>query len=262
MDESNYKRLTCSALACTEDHSVKGLCLKHYRKSKRVKRPAMSVSCAHCGQIYESHSSASMYCCDRCKQAAWCKKNPEKVAQRRQKQSPIGVRSFVCAFCQTAFTAGHKRKHCSPLCKSRANEEKIRSRLTAEHNKNVKPVNCQGCNVWFSPLRGYSTRAVYCSVCHASVPYCVSSAVRRTRLKAANVEVVDRLKVFDRDRWLCRLCGIKVMRKPYQPNSAELDHITPLSKGGLHSYANTQCACRKCNGAKGATPKGQALLFG
>jgi 5-methylcytosine-specific restriction endonuclease McrA len=31
-----------------------------------------------------------------------------------------------------------------------------------------------------------------------------------------------------------------------------LDHIVPLAKGGLHSRANTACACNGCNMKKGA----------
>ena len=35
-----------------------------------------------------------------------------------------------------------------------------------------------------------------------------------------------------------------------EPLSPELDHIHPVSKGGAHSYANTQCLCRQCNAGK------------
>lgn len=36
--------------------------------------------------------------------------------------------------------------------------------------------------------------------------------------------------------------------------SATLDHLTPLSKGGLDVLSNFVLSCKKCNGAKGALP--------
>lgn len=78
-------------------------------------------------------------------------------------------------------------------------------------------------------------------------------------------EKVDPLRVFARDGWRCKLCGIKTppaLRGTYKANAPELDHIVPVSKGGAHTYLNTQCACRKCNGLKSDRPLGQLLMFG
>lgn len=87
----------------------------------------------------------------------------------------------------------------------------------------------------------------------------------RARYHGVAYEAVDPLKVFERDGWRCKLCGIRTPRKfrgTFAPNAPELDHIIPMSIGGEHSYRNTQCACRSCNGAKGARPMGQLRLFG
>lgn len=80
---------------------------------------------------------------------------------------------------------------------------------------------------------------------------------RRATKFGVPFEVVDRIKVFARDRWRCQMCARKVTK-----DDAELDHIVPLSKGGPHNYANTQCACKQCNRAKGNKALGQQLLFG
>lgn len=74
--------------------------------------------------------------------------------------------------------------------------------------------------------------------------------------KPRNGERFDPYSVFDRDGWVCQLCGCDTPRShrgTLQGNAPELDHIVPLARGGVHSQANTQCACRACNGAKGAT---------
>ena len=78
-------------------------------------------------------------------------------------------------------------------------------------------------------------------------------------------ENVDPLKVFARDKWRCTLCGVKTpieLRGTLKPNAPELDHILPVSKGGTHTYTNTQCACRRCNSTKADKPLGQMLMFG
>lgn len=47
----------------------------------------------------------------------------------------------------------------------------------------------------------------------------------------------------------CYICG-GILRWDI-PNSVHLDHITPLSKGGLHSINNVNWSCSTCNLSKG-----------
>ena len=212
-----------------------------------------SVACA-CGADIDQPSGPGRkrkHCSDYCK---------DKAANRNLKRA--GVRQFLCEFCGAGFDAAIARAHCTSACKIRVAWAAKKEQLRAEHNNTVQPVVCGGCKALFSPLYGYFTRSTHCSECVALTPDSAASTRRRHRVRKATVEVVDRLVVFARDKWRCAMCGVKTIKEPYQPRSAELDHIIPLSKGGLHSYANTQCSCRKCNGAKGAKPRGQMLIFG
>lgn len=71
-------------------------------------------------------------------------------------------------------------------------------------------------------------------------------------------------KVFDRDNWICKICGIKTpkhLRNKNKPNSPELDHIIPLSKSGGHTWKNVQCSCRMCNSKKSNKIFGQLRMF-
>jgi 5-methylcytosine-specific restriction endonuclease McrA len=55
--------------------------------------------------------------------------------------------------------------------------------------------------------------------------------------------------IFERDGWKCGLCGDPVdsdLSYPH-PQSASLDHIVPISRGGPHTYDNVQCAHLSCN---------------
>lgn len=45
----------------------------------------------------------------------------------------------------------------------------------------------------------------------------------------------------------CPVCGVYMKR-----NDKTLDHIVPLSKGGMHSIYNSIIVCRSCNSSKGA----------
>jgi hypothetical protein len=75
--------------------------------------------------------------------------------------------------------------------------------------------------------------------------------------------------VFERDGYKCQLCGCKCLAKfkvvndmPH-PLSPTVDHIIAISLGIKgHTWDNVQCACWKCNVAKGAQAKGQMRLAG
>lgn len=78
---------------------------------------------------------------------------------------------------------------------------------------------------------------------------------KRRALKAlAPAEDVRPAVVYDRDSWICGLCSLPVDSSLSYPDpmSASLDHILPLSRGGHHTYENTQLAHLSCNVRKGA----------
>lgn len=92
-----------------------------------------------------------------------------------------------------------------------------------------------------------------------------AKSLRRARMRGASKsEAVDPFKVFDRDGWRCQICLRKTSkgkRGTVDDRAPELDHIVPLSKGGTHSYNNTQCTCRRCNGLKSDNVYGQIPMF-
>lgn len=60
------------------------------------------------------------------------------------------------------------------------------------------------------------------------------------------VEDVDPLVLLELDDGICGICGNDI-----DPFNYHVDHIIPLSKGGMHSYLNTQIAHPHCNIQKG-----------
>lgn len=86
---------------------------------------------------------------------------------------------------------------------------------------------------------------------------------RRAMKVAAFVAPVYRQRIYDRDRWRCRLCGKPVKRGAVVPHpmAPTLDHIIPLAAGGTHEPSNVQCAHFICNSIKSAGGGGEQLLL-
>ena len=67
-------------------------------------------------------------------------------------------------------------------------------------------------------------------------------------------EPISRIEIFERDGWICGICGEPVDRLLRSPNqmSPSLDHRLPMALGGAHLRANVQCSHLICNIRKGA----------
>ena len=79
--------------------------------------------------------------------------------------------------------------------------------------------------------------------------FAAKDARRRMRVAEATVEEFDPKDVFDRDGWVCGICGDPVdpeLKYP-DPLSKSLDHIVPIAWGGAHSSENAQLAHLRCN---------------
>ncbi|WP_034608850.1 HNH endonuclease [Cellulomonas sp. URHD0024] len=57
-------------------------------------------------------------------------------------------------------------------------------------------------------------------------------------------------EIKERDNYACVTCGVSLSAEPHL--LLEVDHITPVSKGGLSVPENLQTLCWKCNRSKGA----------
>ena len=95
-------------------------------------------------------------------------------------------------------------------------------------------------------------------------PEQVAAKLARRRARVANatlVDSVDRLAVFERDKWVCQLCHGRVPKtaKFPHPQSASIDHVIPLSQGGEESYRNCVLAHFGCNARKQARVVSQQM---
>ena len=76
---------------------------------------------------------------------------------------------------------------------------------------------------------------------------------RRALKRKLPADDIRPLEVYERDGWVCRICGDLVDKslKWPDPMSPSLDHVKPLSKGGHHVLSNVQLAHLECNVRKG-----------
>lgn len=79
-------------------------------------------------------------------------------------------------------------------------------------------------------------------------------SARRARKLGVALESFAHKEIFERDNWVCGICGKSVDKYLEYPDplSPSLDHIIPLSKGGSHTKNNVQLAHLCCNLQKGA----------
>ncbi|AWB86754.1 HNH endonuclease [Mycetocola zhujimingii] len=57
-------------------------------------------------------------------------------------------------------------------------------------------------------------------------------------------------QIKERDRYACLQCGVSLVDEPHL--LLEVDHIMPVSRGGLSTPENLQTLCWRCNRSKGA----------
>src|SRR5690606_6740942 len=55
---------------------------------------------------------------------------------------------------------------------------------------------------------------------------------------------------YKRQKGRCYYCGCKMVRVANLPNSATVDHVVPLDRGGRNSLDNLVIACKPCNSSK------------
>lgn len=88
---------------------------------------------------------------------------------------------------------------------------------------------------------------------------------RRAKRTDPNADRIDRDVVGERDGWRCGICRRRIdyaLAYPH-PRSASLDHIVPLSLGGLHLLTNVRIAHLGCNHQRSNTVGDvQPLLVG
>ncbi|MCR5402455.1 MAG: HNH endonuclease [Butyrivibrio sp.] len=209
--------------------------------------------CEYCGKPrWSDHPNRNRFCSRECvnkaRHLAALIKNQEKVKEKEKRRLEM---QRECAYCGTAFipkNANHR--FCSSECCYQWSLEKSH-RENQEHFIPLISV-CPHCGkIFATTLRAQDKQ--YCSeLCRNRAAKERGKEIRKEQMKKAFVEPVGLKYVYRAYRGVCAICGLPVPEttEPSNQWAATVDHIIPLSKGGLHKRDNCQLAHRLCNSIK------------
>lgn len=257
--------------------------------------------CRHCEQEFTADRKRT-YCTERCRyRAAERRKGSVPRSEYLAKVRENAASKFTCEHCgKEAFrklggaskVRNYGNRFCSMACRVgyQAVEREAKEGLS-NARKSFLRILKQIAKAKQGPTRAFIPRVRTCPCCQLQwsatrqvgpTDYCHTPACQAERKKAKRSRsgkthtgrakrmgrkygYFNIMRVFERDKWTCQICGVKTpkeLRGSMDPRAPELDHILALALGGDHLIENCQCACRKCNGEKGAGSKGQMWLAG
>lgn len=131
-------------------------------------------------------------------------------------------------------------------------------------DNNRKGVDIGVCEECGREYKRYSLQQVLCRECHDKQERAKRNTMKRLReAKAKKNGKVDYsitlTRLIERDNHICQICGREVDETDYTyindtfiagNDYPSIDHIIPLSKGGVHQWDNVQLAHRLCNSVK------------
>jgi len=186
--------------------------------------------------------------------------------------SKCKVEKSLSEFCRDNHAKDGLRSTCRSCHSARAKQyRKDHKKETAERRRKYHQENKEKISIRYkiyADAHKKEKAAYYKQYCQTDTGKAVrhkSKHKRRALKMKVKCENFNPLRVFERDKYRCQLCGKKTRPdfNQWHPLYPHLDHIVPLSLGGEHSKRNTQCLCRLCNLTKNNTGKGDQLrLFG
>ena len=235
------------------------------------------ATCVTCGRAFEPCQKTQKYCGEKCRNRGKtrgksrpvlvkCERCGKEFTTRNRGGAVPGVRGGTARFCSKSCARSLTLEAVALRAAKRAAAQLLKSvvcRVEAAQFELSFQRDCIVCGKRFLPARTLGCRAYCCSDECRELQLGkrkrragrIAKSRRRARIRNVKHESIDPLDVFARDHWTCQICGDKTPRRlrgTYDDKAPELDHIISLAAGGTHTWNNVQCACRACNGTKGA----------
>lgn len=196
--------------------------------------------------------------CASCYQADWHRRHPGASAeyQRRWRKSAPGCPVVGC---------DRTRSTRRTLCETHYRRQRSGAPLDG-----VYRLTCVDCKQPFEarrPTGKYCSKRCYVRFRSHSVGFAPHPGGKRDerqtyehnmrrRLAREHPDAVpfDPADIFTRDGWLCWLCGGSVRRRMLKrdPLGPSIDHVVPISRGGVDAPSNVRLAHLICNIRRGA----------
>lgn len=210
--------------------------------------PKGTKRCILCGAEFVYISSRRTFCSSQCKDRA--SYNRTDAETRRQQDREQYKRSHPGAKTREQLMAEHKERR-------KATEEEKAARLAITYT----------CKICGRPYHTLNTNQKTCS------PECskrLQNIHRDHRIPKG--AVIDRnislASLYERDKGTCHICGLACDYNDYEIVDGvkkignlypTIDHVIPLSRGGLHEWENVKLAHRICNSIKSADVREEKL---
>lgn len=212
---------SCSVAGCEMPYRAKGYCGSHYNQFaySGIRHAKKRVACAWCGRECEKHTT--------------------------------GTRRPVCSYaCRTRLQHGDRRAVVGPLPWTERPRPTWDGQTLASPRRVFVQGACARCGEEFT------------ASCAAGGPiarFCSDRCLKRRHAHPGRyqkwIEPARRYRIYERDGWICQLCGDPVDRSlPANDDWApSLDHIIPRSATLVpdDSDRNLRLAHRWCNAIRG-----------
>lgn len=209
-------------------------------------------TCAQCGKDFQTDNPRRIFCSRSCKdfvrnKNVYKSKHPNARTMREIHEAKI-ERERVKAEERKRYVEEMERRK----AEKKAERERIKQQ-NIDYWQNYTAVHtCEICNKDFE---AHYPTTKYCSdKCR------MKSSKTKRRYKDITVDRgINLYKLARRDNNICQLCGLEVNWNDYSKTETtvvcgnmypSIDHINPISLGGLHSWDNVQLAHRICNTRK------------
>lgn len=244
------------------------------RQGRYGKHGTISRECAICGRHFSTNISWQITCSEECskkRRNATRKRTltPEQKEKRKEYDRQKYLKTHPNAR-KRNMEEEHKH-HLERIEREKAEREKRRierEKIQAERKAERERIKAENiakwqeyeaehtCCICGEPFIAHYPTAKYCSKACSR-----KSTKKRKRYKDITIDRNISLKMLaKRDHDQCQICGLFVDWSDYIQTDTtiicgdmypSIDHITPISLGGLHSWDNVQLAHRKCNTRKG-----------
>lgn len=174
-----------------------------------------------------------------------------------------GYRTVPCTTCGTAMHWSATTSD-TPLCPACRKARRAAGTPCVDCG-DVKPgrtkARCSKCSIAYYAATAEACSAQKCDrpslakgMCTSHYSWYWRALFGSTNGKGTWILPKRRLSIYERDGWMCKICGELVDRDAdVGDNMApSLDHIIPRSRGGGHESENLRTAHRVCNSRRGA----------
>lgn len=259
-----YKTKFCSSQCAHRYHNIQqGLVEDHGELTK---------TCPVCGKTFKTWKSKKITCSEECSKKYRNRTRfltPDQKEKRKEYDRQKYLKTHPNAR-KRNMEEEHKH-HLERIEREKAEREKRRierEKIQAERRAERERIKAENIAKW----QEYEAEHI-CCICgetfiahYPTAKYCSKACARkptkkRKRYKDITIDNDISLKMLaKRDHNQCQICGLFVDWSDYIQTDTtiicgdmypSIDHITPISLGGLHSWDNVQLAHRKCNSRKG-----------